>query len=154
MAEIQFNTPPKGEHWPHTWVVVGDLVISLTQEGKIPDPIWDRFVADASRPTTKRMLGLGYGAIYVTGRQRRSLVMAMRDNDRRAGVLGSSVARGIATALSWMGTKIRAFPWSDVAGAFDYLASPDLDTDEGLEIVSELLRRSHAPTLEELASRS
>lgn len=154
MAEPKFNTPPPGEHWPHTWVVVGDLVISLTQEGTIPDHVWDRFVADAGRDEVKRMLGLGFGVISVNGRQRRSLVLAMRDNERRAGVLGSSVARGIATALSWMGTKIRAYPWTDVAGAFDYLESPGLDIDDGIAIVEELLRRSKAPTIDELAKQS
>lgn len=151
MAEPQFMTPSGGEYWPHVWVVVDDMIISLTREGKIPEETWNRFVQDAQRKTTKRMLGLGYGAISVNSKQRRRLVMAMSHNERAAGVLGSSVARGIATALGWMGTQIRAFRWNDVASAFEYLASPNVDIDRGLELVQELLRRAQAPTIEELA---
>jgi hypothetical protein len=151
MVEPKFRTPPKGEFWPHTWVVAGDLVISLTQEGEIPDETWNLFVQDVEQKTTKRMLGLGYGSISVNSKQRRKLVMAMRDTERAAGVLGSSIARGIATALGWMGTNIRAFGWNDVAGAFLYLASPSVDVDEGIELVEELLQRSGAPKIAELA---
>lgn len=153
MLEPEFHTPPQGEYWPHTWVVAGDMVISLTREGAIPDALWERFVADARRDTTKRMLGLGFGAIRVNARQRRGLVVAMHDNERRAGVLGSSVARGIATALSWMGTEIRAFSWSDVPAALEYLKSPEIDIEQGVKLVEELLRRSNAPTIRELAAR-
>ena len=151
MASPQFNTPPEGEYWPHSWVRVGDMVISLTQEGSIPQEIWDRFVVDAQQPTTKRMLGLGFGAINVTGKQRRQLVMAMRHNERRAGVLGSSIARGVANALSWMGTRIRVFPWDNVHGALEYLGSPEVDVDYGVSLVEELLARSGAPPIDELA---
>lgn len=153
MAEPLFRTPPTGDYWPHTWVVVGDLVISLTQEGQIPADLWGRFVEDVERKTTKRMLGLGYGTISVNSNQRRQLVMAMRGTERAAGVLGSSIARGIATALGWMGSSIRAFGWNDVVGAFHYLSSPEVDADDGVIIVEELLRRSGAPKIDELAAR-
>jgi hypothetical protein len=153
MAARLFRTPPVGEYWPHTWVVAGDLIISLTQEGQIPVETWSLFVQDVERQTTKRMLGLGYGAISVNSQQRRQLVMAMRGTERAAGVLGSSIARGIATALGWMGTSIRAFGWNDVVGAFHYLSSPDVDPDDGVELVEELLRRSGAPKIDDLAAR-
>jgi hypothetical protein len=148
MVEPEFNMPPEGEFWPHTWVVAGDLVISLTQEGVIPDDIWDRFVEDIQRKTTTKMLGIGIGAISVNSRQRRKLVAAMHDK-RVAAVLGSSVARGIATALSWMGLKIRAFAWKDLAGSFEYLDSSRVTIDEGVEIVREMLVRAKAPPIDD-----
>jgi hypothetical protein len=149
LAKLEYNAPPQGDFWPHTWVVVGDLVISLTQEGVIPDEHWDRFVADINRRTTQRMLGIGIGAITVNTRQRRKLVQAMSDK-RVAAVLGSSVARGIATALGWMGLKIRAFGWNSLPEAFEYLETPDLSPEAGVEVVVELLRRAGAPLLEDL----
>jgi hypothetical protein len=149
LAKLEYNAPPQGDFWPHTWVVVGDLVISLTQEGVIPDEHWDRFVADINRRTTQRMLGIGIGAITVNTRQRRKLVQAMSDK-RVAAVLGSSVARGIATVLGWMGLKIRAFGWNSLPEAFEYLESPELPPEAGVEVVVELLRRAGAPLLEDL----
>jgi hypothetical protein len=149
MVEPEFKTPPEGGYWPHSWVVVGDVVISVTQEGQIPNDHWDRFVDDILRKSTHRMLGIGIGAIAVNSKQRRKLVQAMHDK-RVAAVLGSSVARGIATALGWMGLKIRAFGWNDIVGAFEYLGSPDVDIDEGPKIVAQLLMKAGAPTIEEM----
>ena len=149
LAQLEYNAPLAGDLWPHTWVVAGDLVISLTQEGSIPDEHWDHFVADINRKTTTRMLGIGIGAISVNTKQRRKLVQAMSDK-KVAAVLGSSVARGIATALGWMGLKIRAFGWDSLPEAFEYLASPDLGPEAGVEVVIELMRRAGAPTLEQL----
>lgn len=113
------------------------------------DEHWDRFVSDILRKTTQRMLGIGIGAISVNSRQRRKLVQAMHDK-RVAAVLGSSVARGIATALGWMGLKIRGFGWDDIAGAFEYLESEHFSPEEGVELVAQLLERAGAPTLDEL----
>jgi hypothetical protein len=148
MVEPEFNMPPEGEFWPHTWVVAGDVVISLTQEGAIPDDTWDRFVEDIQRETTTKMLGIGIGAISVNSRQRRKLVAVMHDK-RVAAVLGSSVARGIATALSWMGLKIRAFAWKDLAGSLEYLDSPRVTVEQGIEIVQEMLVRAKAPPIDD-----
>lgn len=150
MVEPTFNMPPEGQLWPHTWLVAGDLIISLTQEGPIPDETWDRFVADVERTTTKRMLGIGIGTIHVNSPQRRTLANAMHDK-RVAAVLGSSVARGVATALGWMGLKIRTFSWKDIGNAFEYLGSPDSTTQEAVELVREMLVRAGAPPLDELS---
>ena len=150
MAEATFHVGSAGRG-PHTWVVAGDVVISLTQEGIIPDDYWNAFVKDIQREGTTCMLGLGIGAISVNSKQRRLLGPAMSDK-RVAAVLGSSVSRGIATALSWMGLKIRAFPWHDLQGAFDYLGSEALSAEQGVELVAELLARSGAPTLESLVN--
>lgn len=151
MVQPTYHMPPAGKFWPHTWVVADELVISLTQEGPIPDDLWDRFVADVKRKSTTKMLGIGIGAISVNSRQRRSLVEAMQDK-RVAAVLGSSVARGIATALSWMGLKIRAYSWQDLGGAFEYLGGA-VSPDEGVEIVKQMLTRAGAPAYEELSSQ-
>ncbi|WP_106392105.1 hypothetical protein [Enhygromyxa salina] len=126
-----------------------DVIISLTQEGPVPDENWDHFVEDILRDSTHRMLGIGIGSINVHSRQRRKLVQAMHDK-RIAAVLGSSVARGIATALGWMGLKIRGFGWNDIDTAFEYLGSEHIDIEAGVGLVSQLLARSGAPTLEEL----
>ncbi|HLT38655.1 MAG TPA: hypothetical protein VK034_20345, partial [Enhygromyxa sp.] len=143
MLVPQFKTPPEGASVPHAWVVVGDMVISATQEGFVPEHVWIPFVADLSAPTTKRVLGLAIGSITIHSKQRRSAAQAMHDK-RVAAVVGSSVARGIATALGWMGLKLRAFDWDNLEGALSYLEPPNLTTAEGLEIIEELLARTNA----------
>ena len=147
--EAKYNVPPVGESWPHTWAVVGDVIVCLTREGPIADAQWDAFVEDIRDARTQRMLGIGIGAINVNSRQRRKLVPAMHDK-RVAAVLGSSVSRGIATALGWMGLNIRGFPWDDLQGAFEYLGSDEVEIEDGVELVKELLERSGAPTIEQL----
>ncbi len=149
MVEPKFNVPPEGDFSPHTWVIAGDLIISLTQEGPIPNEIWDQFVDDVLKSSTRRMLGIGLGAISVNSIQRRRLVQAMHDK-RVGAVLASSVARGIATALGWLGLKIRAFDWGNLADAFEYLGSPHVGADEGIALVEELLRKSGAPPMDEI----
>ncbi|PRP95162.1 hypothetical protein [Enhygromyxa salina] len=151
MVEPKFRVPPAGGYWPHTWVVVGDVIISLTQEGQVQDDLWDLFIQDIEKRSTERMLGIGIGAININSRQRRKLVQAMHDK-RVAAVLGSSVARGIATALGWMGLKIRGFGWDDMPGAFEYLGSEQVVIDDAVEVVTQLLARAGAPTIEELAA--
>jgi len=147
MSEPQFKTPGEGQVGPHVWVVAGDLVISATQEGLVPNDVWVDFVADLSASSTKRVLGLAVGSISIISRQRRSAAQAMHDK-RVAAVVGSSVARGVATALGWMGLKLRAFDWDNVVGAFSYL---ELSPEQGVELVEELLVRAGAPSMEELS---
>jgi hypothetical protein len=152
MHSPQFKTPPEGAFVPHAWVVVGDMVISVTQEGIVPDHVWVPFVADLGAPTTKRVLGLAIGSITIVSKQRRTAAQAMHDK-RVAAVVGSSVARGVATALGWLGLKLRAFDWDSVEGALEYLDPPHLNTTAGIEIVQELLLRAGAPTIEQLAAK-
>jgi hypothetical protein len=128
------------------------MVISATQEGAISDDVWAPFVADLSAHSTKRVLGLAVGSITLSARQRRTAAQAMHDK-RVAAVVGNSVARGVATALGWMGLKLRAFDWDNLDGALEYLEPPLLTTTEGLEIIAELLARAGAPAIHELSPK-
>lgn len=149
MVQPVFNVPPSGKHSSHAWVVVGDMLISVTQEGDVPMDFWEPFIADLSSPSVKRVLGLAVGSITIHAKQRRSAVVAMKDK-RVAAVVGSSVARGIATALSWMGLQLRAYDWASLSDAFDYLEPPGLSTEASIELVRDLLARAGAPSIEVL----
>lgn len=147
-----FRVSSDGEYWPHTWVVYGDLVMSVTREGQVPDKHWELYLADLRRPMTKVVIGLGVGAMQVTSKQRRSAALALHDK-RVAAVLNSSVARGIATAFSWLGLQLRSFAFteSQVLDAFAYLNSDYLDPEQGLELSERLLAKSGAPPISELS---
>lgn len=147
-----FQVPPEGERWPHTWVVCEDFVICLTQEGVIPNPLWDRFL-DAVRPAQiKAIMGMTIGSLTVDTKQRRDAVEAFAGK-RLSAVLETSVARGIATAMGWLGLNIKGFSWREVFNAVAYLDREGLDLDRGQALIEELMARSGAPTLDEMRSR-
>jgi hypothetical protein len=151
MSEPIFRVSADGEFWPHTWVVYGDLVMSLTREGTVPDHHWELYIEDLRRPGIRVVLGFGVGAMSVNSKQRRSAALALHDK-RVAAVLNSSVARGIATAFSWLGLQLRSFAFSEsqVLDAFTYLDSAYLSPEEGLELSERLLAKSGAPPIAEL----
>jgi hypothetical protein len=153
MAEPIFRVSADGEFWPHTWVVYGDLVMSLTREGQVPDRHWALYTEDLRRSTIRVVLGLGVGAMSVNSRQRRSAALALHDK-RVAAVLNSSVARGIATAFSWLGLQLRSFAFSEsqVLDAFTYLDSAHLTPEQGLELAERLLVMSGSPPIAELST--
>jgi hypothetical protein len=148
----EFRVSPDQQYWPHTWVVYGDLVMSLTREGAVPNEHWQRYLEDLRRATTKVVLGFGVGAMSVNSKQRRQAAVALSDK-RVAAVLNSSVARGIATAFSWLGLQLRSFALSPatVLDAFAYLNSGVLSPEQGLELSELLFARSGAASIEELS---
>lgn len=153
MARIaKFEVPPEGERRPHSWLISGDFVICLTQEGVIPDPLWEEFLDTVRPPHIKAIMGMTIGALTVSTQQRRRAVEAFAGK-RLSAVLETSVARGIATAMGWLGLNIKGFGWREIVNAIEYLERPGLDALWGLELVEELLGRSGAPTLDELRSR-
>lgn len=152
MVEPIFRTSVDGEFWPHTWLVYGDLVMSLTREGTVPDKHWDLYMEDLRRSSVRVVLGFGVGAMSVNSKQRRSAALALHDK-RVAAVLNSSVARGIATAFSWLGLQLRSFAFteSQVLDAFAYLDSAHLTPEQGLELSERLFAKSGAPPIAELS---
>ena len=150
--EPEFRVSPNKQYWPHTWVVCGDLVMSLTREGPVPDEHWQQYLEDLRRANTKVVLGFGIGAMSVNSKQRRQAAIALSDK-RVAAVLNSSVARGIATAFSWLGLQLRSFALSPahVLDAFAYLNSPNFSPEQGLELSQRLFAKSGAASIDELS---
>jgi hypothetical protein len=126
--------------------------MSLTREGAVPNEHWQRYLEDLRRSTTKVVLGFGIGAMSVSSKQRRQAALALHDK-RVAAVLNSSVARGIATAFSWLGLQLRSFALSPshVLDAFTYLNSETMTPEQGLELSVQLFEVSGAASIEELA---
>lgn len=152
MLEPIFRVSPSDQFWPHTWVVCADLVMSLTREGEVPDEHWQLYLDDLRRPTTQVVLGFGVGSMQVSSKQRRQAAPEL-NGKRVAAVLNSSVARGIATAFSWLGLPIRsyAFGRQQVIDAFTYLGSTQLSPEQGLELAEQLFRASGAASIDELS---
>jgi len=142
----KFNVPPVGERWPFTWVLIDDLIISLTQEGPIPDPIWDRFMADAASEAVKHHFGCAIGNVSINSVQRKSVVEALVGVTNTT-VIESTIARGIVTAVSWLGMSIKSFPWKEFDRAVERVESKSVTHAEVKQLAEKLLKQSGAPSL-------
>lgn len=109
---------------PFNWVFVDDVFIAFLQSGQIPDDLWQEMTTELKTRNCTRCLGSSIGAIDVTSVQRSEIVHLFKG--KRCGVLTNhAVARGVATALGWLGMQIRAWSWADLPKALEYL---DIDT--------------------------
>lgn len=121
---------------PVCWALHGDLLIVLSRPNPIDDQLFERFIGDIREHPWKKCLGAAVAAINMTSIQR-SQVAAEFKNKPTAAITDHSVARGVATALSWLGLQIRAWSWAQMDKAFDYL---ELDSSQKAVAV-ELLER-------------
>lgn len=149
-AELQFHVPEPGDYWAHTWVVADEFVICLTQEGDIPKDLWARFIEDVRNPKIKAVLGLSIGAVSVTSIQRKTLAEATKDKHLLA-VLESRIARGMITALMWLGLNIAAYSWEHIDQAFDTLSDYNMGATEIGQAVKKLMELSQAPNVDRLS---
>jgi hypothetical protein len=69
-------------------------------------------------------------------------------------VTSSAVGRGIVTAVSWLGTKVRAFAPANVQGALEYLRVPEELRLGVLREVASLRMRLVGSTLDAFETRS
>jgi hypothetical protein len=84
-------------------------------------------------------------------KQRRALAEAMRNEDTRVAVLTDSfVARGILTALAWLGLPQRGFALQDLRAAGSYL---ELTPHELSHAASELERLRIMLEIEDIKRR-
>lgn len=149
MSEARFSVPPSGGYWPHTWVVAADVIISLTQEGDISDELWQQFCADAVSPGVTCHLGVAVGNPSISSVQRRASVDALK-NKQVTAVMNSNIARGVVTAVGWLGLDIKGFAWKEIDTGLGRVKSSKLSQPELKKLLEELLRRSKAPSINEL----
>ncbi|MEM9458831.1 MAG: hypothetical protein AAGF11_31930 [Myxococcota bacterium] len=148
--DITWKVDPSGEYRPFTWAKVGDeLIMTLSQAGPIPDEIFDDYLADLRSLRGRRLLGTAIGSIDVTASQRKAASDIMK-GWAVAIITDSAVARGVATALKWLGLNIRGYNWSDVETAITNLAVPGWEVQRLVHVLDELTQRSGGRTLGEV----
>lgn len=149
MTDARFQVPPPGKFWPHTWLVVDDLIISLTQEGRIEDELWNKFCSDAMTPGVTCHLGVAIGNPTISSVQRRASVDALK-NKQVTAIMNSNIARGVVTAVGWLGLDIRGFAWKELDTALQRVKSTTLSAAEIKKLLEALLKRSKASSITEL----
>jgi hypothetical protein len=124
------------------------LYLSVLHGAAPTDPEWDRWIT-----MSLARVGLDQRVIVEShnggpnAKQRKSLADAMRSEDVRVAVLtGSTVVRGIVTALAWLGIPLRAFPMDAHRQAAKYLELTPAELDRALAELPRL--RDEAGLLE------
>lgn len=153
ITDFTWKTDPEGMYRPFTWVKIGDdLMMTLSQAGPIPDVIFNDFVADCRSLKGMRLLGTAIGSIDVSATQRKAGAEAMKGWTMSI-ITDSAVARGVATALKWLGLDIQGYGWKDIEPALTRLDVPNRSMKDLVATLEELLRRSGGRSLEEVRGK-
>jgi hypothetical protein len=109
----------------HQWTVVDDVFITFTM-GTFDASLWDPFVEDLKRKQFSKMLCTSLGKVEVTSLQRKAAAEAVKvKGTELAVVTDEAIVRGLVTAASWVGVKVKAFSWADLDKALRHLQVPD-----------------------------
>lgn len=83
-------------------------------------------------------IGTGLGAIEVNSVQRRDASRELKGK-RVVVVVDHAVARGIVTALSWLGLSIKAYDWNKLDEAVKFLELPgEMNQKQVMQAVLDL----------------
>jgi hypothetical protein len=105
---------------PLNWVLVGDVLVTFAQPGRLTDELFGAFMSQMRQAQWRCCLGSATGAIQISSSQRSQFAAEFRS--KRTAVLSDhTVSRGVVTALSWLGMDIKAWKWSEVDSALDFL---------------------------------
>lgn len=125
----------------HTWTVIGDVLVSLTTAGPVIDSQWNGWVKDMETRGVKKCLGATLGATELTSLQRkRASDVARAHKIRVCAITDDALVRGIVTAVSWLGVNIKAFSWSNMPAALQFLEVPP-PVDQHIIVWYEQTRR-------------
>ncbi|MCA9709474.1 MAG: hypothetical protein KDK70_26775 [Myxococcales bacterium] len=112
----------------HSWKVFGGRwLVSYTKPGPINDKTWDAFVeAIENAPELRMALGVSYGSVGVNSVQRKKTADALKKKSVAVIVITDDrLTRGIVTAISWLGAKLKAFSWLEMDKAVAALEAPE-----------------------------
>ena len=111
---------------PHKWMVYEDLMVSFTLPGVMSDDDWDAFVSAFWANSIRVYCGAAIGTVDVSSLQRQRIIDVLTKKQiTTAAITDDAVIRGIATAVSWFGAKIKAFSWRDLHKGLEYLGVPE-----------------------------
>lgn len=105
---------------PHRWKTIDDVIVSCTIPGRIPDPVWDAFLADIASKRPKYCLVLCLGRVEVDAAQRRrSTQTVMRTRTAVVVITDNRMTRGLAMAVAWFGAKLDVHAWPELERAIE-----------------------------------
>lgn len=101
-------------------MVVGEIMISRTLPGEIPSPVFDAFLGALRDQQIPLIFAFTIGTATLKPTMRKAAADTMTQVGTTAVVLTDNrYTRGILTAVSWFGAKIKAYSWSDLDKAIE-----------------------------------
>lgn len=134
----------------HNWCTILDdegrpRIIVCFSRGVIDPTRFQAYLDECHEHSQTLMsaVGCSMGIATVSGEQRKLIPTALKGK-RLAIIADNIMTRGLATALNWLGMKIKSFSWEQLDDAVRYLKVEGL-TDEVLrEAITQLRERSCA----------
>lgn len=112
---------------PHRWKAIDDVLVSFMIPGRMPDAVWDGFLAHIMAQRPRYCLLLCLGRVEVDAAQRRRTTHAvMRTRTAVVVLTDNRMTRDLAMAMAWFGAKLDAYAWAELEPAIrglDVLAS-------------------------------
>jgi len=142
MPNLTTGSPPKpvtnAPRAPHKWMVYESLMVSFTLPGVMADDEWDRFVEAFRANPIRVYCGAAVGTVGISSIQRQHIIDVLTEKQiTTAAITDDTIIRGIATAVSWFGARIKAFSWRDLRKGLEYL---DVSPATADRVQAELLR--------------
>lgn len=105
---------------PRRWATVDDVMVSFIVPGPIAEGTWDSFIDAITTRRPSYCLLLCAGAASVDAAQRRRATDAfMRTRSAVVVLTDNRVTRGLAMTVAWLGAKVDAYCWNELAHALD-----------------------------------
>jgi hypothetical protein len=142
MASDPYTSIVRGS--PLSWVYKKPLIISLSLPGPVPAKRWDAFINALNQADPEVVIGLGLGAVEINTSQRKEVSNILKAK-RSVVVVDHPIARGITTALRWLGMPLRGFSWKEVPEAAKAINAPGLEPDEIVELIRRLCNEAIDP---------
>jgi hypothetical protein len=127
------------------WIIIDDVVVSLTRSGQAEDSVWREFAQEIDAAHVTKCLGGALANASLTSVQRKIVADALkRNNVKVAAITDDRLVRGVITAVSWLGVNIKSFEWSQILEAAHFLEIPEHKT----RLLTEaLLRLKNKPVV-------
>ncbi|HEX2567920.1 MAG TPA: hypothetical protein VH877_00090 [Polyangia bacterium] len=104
------------------WEVVEDVMVTFATPGEIDNQALTAWTKDIKTKPVTKLLGANVGAVEANSAQRKLAVDTVKGKNVPVAIVSDqALTRGIVTAASWLGANIRAFSWSELREATEFL---------------------------------
>lgn len=118
-------------------------MIAFTHAGPIRGERWSECLAEIRDKNITHLMSAGETA-EIDSIQRKEAAEVVSDI-KLVAIVDSALTRGLITALSWLGVKVKSYPPAKLDDALKYLGAPGMKNDEIKGALEELRQRSQRP---------
>jgi hypothetical protein len=124
-----------------TWNIVGAIIITRqAPEQDVSDSVWNEFLRVLESGKFRHIFSFTVGNTSIKATQRKSAADILKREDIPATVMTDNrMTRGILTAVSWLGAKVKAFSWAELDAAMDAANVPLESRAEVKRLATEFL---------------